>query len=111
MDIPFPVSPLKADLLQSYTILFNNGTTASVPLNEMAGLIPLLPVKVCNLDLHNSLLPPFLCLNSEITYEHEGQYHKGYLGKCDGCFRFVFKSHVNKQKEVCSIPLPNLPIS
>jgi hypothetical protein len=111
MDILFPVSPPKADSLQSYTILFNNDTTASVPLNEMAGLIPLPPVKVCDLDLHDSHLLPFLRLNSEITYEHEGQYHKGYLEKSDGCFRFVFKSHVNKQKEDWSVPLPNLPIS
>jgi hypothetical protein len=55
MDIPFPVSPSKADLLQSYTILFNNGTTASVPFNEMAGLNTLPPVKVCDSDLHDSL--------------------------------------------------------
>jgi hypothetical protein len=48
MDIPFPVSPSEADSLQSYTILFNNGTTASVPLNEMAGLIPPPPVEVCD---------------------------------------------------------------
>ncbi len=111
MDIVFPVSPSKADLLQSYTILFNNGATASVPLNEMVGLILWLPVEVCNLDSHDSLLPPFLCLNSKITYEHEEQYHKGYLRKCDGCFRFMFKSHVNKQKEDWSIPLPNFSIS
>jgi hypothetical protein len=32
------------------------------------------------------------------------------LGRCDGCIRFVFKPHVNKQKEDWSIPLPNLPI-
>jgi hypothetical protein len=107
MDIPFPVSPSKADFLQSYTILFNNGTTVSVPLNEMADLIPPPPVEVCNSDWHNSLLPMFFRLNLKVTYEHKGQYHKGYLGKCDGCFCFVFKSHVNKQKEDWSVPLLN----
>jgi hypothetical protein len=86
MDIHFPVSPSKANLLQSYTSLFDNGTTASVPLYEMAGLIPPPPVKVCDSDSHDSLLPPFLRLNLKITYEHKGQYHKGYLGKRDGCF-------------------------
>jgi hypothetical protein len=111
MDIPFLVSPSKADSLQTYTILFDNGPTASEPLNEMAGFIPLPPVDVCNLDLHDSLLPPFLHSNSKITYEHKGQYHKGFLGKCDVCFCFVFKSHVNKQKEDWSAPRPNLPVS
>jgi hypothetical protein len=111
IDIPFPVSLSESNLLQSYAILFDNGTTASVPLNEMASLIPPPPVEVCNSDLQGSLLPPLLRLNSTTTYEHEGQYHKGYLGKCDGCFRFMFKSHVNKQKEDWIIPLPNLPIS
>jgi hypothetical protein len=64
MDIPFPVSPSEANSLQSYIILFDNGTT-SVPLNEMAGLIPPPPVEVCNLDSHNSPLPSFLLLNSK----------------------------------------------
>ncbi len=44
MDIPFPVSPSEANSQQSYLILFDNGTTASVPLNEMPALIFLLPV-------------------------------------------------------------------
>jgi hypothetical protein len=64
MDISFPVSPSKANLLQSYIILFDNGTT-SVPLNKMAGLIPPPPVEVCNSDSHNSLLPLSLLLNSK----------------------------------------------
>ncbi len=107
----FPVSASKADSLQTYTILFDNGTTASEPLNEMASLIPPPPVDVCNLASQDSLLPPFLHLNSKITFEHEGQYHEGFLGKCDGCFHIVFKSHVNKQKEDWSVPLPNPPVS
>ena len=40
MDISFLVSPSKADSQQSYLILFENGTTAPVPLNKMAALIP-----------------------------------------------------------------------
>ncbi len=110
MDISFPVSPSKANLLQSYIILFDNGTT-SVPLNKMAGLIPPPPVEVCNSDSHNSLLPLSLLLNSKNHLWTHGAIHKGYLGKRDGCFCFVFKSHVNKQKEDRSILLPNLPIS
>jgi hypothetical protein len=45
----------------------------------------------------------------KITYEHEGQYHKGFLGLPDGVYQFVYKSHVNKRKEDWSVPLPNLP--
>jgi hypothetical protein len=58
-----------------------------------------------------SLLPPFLCLNLRITYKHDGQYHKGFLGQCDGVYCFVFKSHVNKKKEDWGVDLPNLPIT
>jgi hypothetical protein len=54
------------------------------------------------------LLPPFLQLNSKITFDHDGQYHKGYLGQRDGVYWFSFKSHINKQKEEWGVPLPNL---
>jgi hypothetical protein len=55
-----------------------------IPLSDMAGLIPLPPVissphpSSTSLD---SLLPPFLRLNSRIMYKHDGQYHKGFLGQ------------------------------
>jgi hypothetical protein len=48
-------------------------------------------------------------LNSKITYEHDGQYHKGFLDRRQGVYRFIFKSHVNKRKEEWGIDLPNLP--
>jgi hypothetical protein len=68
----------------SYSILFDNGMSTSIPLSDMANLIPLPPVvstphpSSTSLD---SLLPPFLCLNSRITYKHNGQYHKGFPGQ------------------------------
>jgi hypothetical protein len=80
-------------------------------LYEMAALIPPSPFDVGVSDSTDSLLPPFLCLNSKISYELEGKYHKGLLGKHNGCNHFVFKSHVNKQKEDWSVLLPNLPVS
>ncbi len=106
MDIPFPSG--QEDLEHSYIISFDNGTTDSIPLRNMASMIPPPPVDVGLLDSTESALPPFLRLNSKITYKHEGQYHKGFLGQRDGCFWFVYKSHVNKQKEDWSVPLPNL---
>ncbi len=92
-----------------YTILFNDGTTASIPLFQMGSLIPPPPVTSTAADGNNSLLPPFICLNSRITFKYEGCYHKGYLAQHDGVYCFSFKSHVNKRKEDWGIPLPNLP--
>ena len=99
MDIPFPTDVSDYTSNVSYMILFNNGAFASIPLSKMAFFIPASPVDVATCDSQDSLLPPFLQLNSKITYEHAGQYHKGYLRKPDGVFRYVSKSHVNKRKE------------
>ena len=114
MDIPFPLSSSlssedSTDL--PYTIVFDDGTTATVPLSKMADLIPPLPLVSTSTNDDSALLPPFLQLNSKITYEHEGQYHKGYLGQHDGVCRFLFKSHVKKRKEDKGVPLPNLPLT
>jgi hypothetical protein len=76
MDIPFPQTTSSSLDDLSYTILFDNGTTASIPLQEMSSLIPPPPITSATGDTAHSLLPPFLQLNSRITYEHEGQYHK-----------------------------------
>jgi hypothetical protein len=108
MDIPFSGVVLESSNAPLYTILFNNGTTSSVPLSEMASLIPSPPVHdEVNLG-SQVLLPPFLQLNSKITYEHDGQFHKGFLGIRNGVYCFMFKSHVNKCKEDWGINLPNL---
>jgi hypothetical protein len=112
MDIPFPieVSGLSEDSTDlPYTILFDDGTTASTPLSQMAGLIPPPPITPSAADGDDSLLPPFLCLNSRITFEHKGQYHKGYLNQLNGVYQFSYKSHINKRKEDWGVPLPNLP--
>ena len=74
----------------------------------MASLIPASPVDVAACDSQDSLLPPFLGLNSKIPYKHDDQYHKGYLGKCDGVFQFIYKSHVKKRKQDWGVDLPQL---
>ncbi len=114
MDIPFSTTDSDSGGPShngSYSILFNNGTSASIPLSEMAGIIPpppdVSPPHPSSMS-SDSLLPPFLRLNSRITYKHKGQYHKGFLGQRDGVYRFVFKSHVNKCKEDWGADLPNL---
>jgi hypothetical protein len=104
MDIPFPgMSADSPPCNLSYTVLFDNGSTASIPLQDMALLIPPPPVNPSSigdsLSSQDSLLPLFLCINSKITYKHEGQYHKGYFTKHDSSYWFSFKSHINKKKE------------
>jgi hypothetical protein len=63
MDIPtFDVSPTadSSTSSPSYTILFDNGTSASIPLRDMASIIPQPPVDIDSSDSQDSLLPPFL---------------------------------------------------
>ncbi len=58
----------------------------------------------CKTDKYNGvILPP------TITYEHEGQFHKGFLSISGGIYWFMFKSHVNKCKEDWDVALPSLP--
>jgi hypothetical protein len=75
----------------------------------MVSIIPKPPVDIDSSDFQDSLLPLFLWLNSKITYEHDGQYHKEFLGQRDGVYWFIFKSHANKRKEKWGVNLPNLP--
>ncbi len=78
MDIPFPVDVFDSNKVADHpnTILFDSGTLASIPLSEMTTLIPKTPVNVQVSDFLDSLLPPFLHLNSKITFKHDAQYHK-----------------------------------
>ncbi len=101
MDIP--LDPM---ISLHYLIQFDDETTKSVPASEMSSLIP---KPSTNPSDSSHLLPPFLHLNSKITYEHDGQYHKGYLSKSqDGVYHFSYKLHVNKKFEDWGVPLPNL---
>jgi hypothetical protein len=65
MDIPFPAtSPNSPPSKLSYTILFDNGTTVSIPVQDMALLIPPPPVDLLpngdSSSSQDSLLLPFL---------------------------------------------------
>jgi hypothetical protein len=101
MDIP--INPTTTP---HYLIQFNNSTTSSIPASKMQSLIP-----KPDFDMLDSshLLPPFLHLNLKITFEHEGQYHKGFLiQSSNGVYCFSYKSHTNKKHPDWSIPLPNV---
>jgi hypothetical protein len=113
MVIPFPIDISVSSLDDvhnwPYMILFDNGTTALILLSQMSGLISPPPVSPSPSHGTDALLPLFLQLNSRITYEHEGQYHKGWFGQRDSVYRFSFKSHINKWKEEWGVLLPSLP--
>ena len=97
MDIPFSRVVLESSNAPLYTILFENGTTSSVPLSEMASLIPS-PLVHDDINVGSqALLPPFLQLNSKITYKHDKQFHKGFLGIRNGVYFFIFTSQANKR--------------
>jgi hypothetical protein len=64
MDIP--MDPTSSP---HYLILFDDGTTKSIPAADMLFLIPKPPVNTSD-STHR--LPPFLQLNSKITFEHDG---------------------------------------
>jgi hypothetical protein len=114
MDIPLLTAPSGSTL---YQVLFNNGTLASIQLAEMASLIPAPPLPASSpsdssSDGSSSLLPPFFSINSQITYEHEGAYHKGFLTqKPCGTYQFSFKTHVKKKSKDGGVDLPNLPFN
>ncbi len=102
MDIPLHSNPNGSAM---YLILFDNGTSASIPLADMASLILSPPVlgdalSTPSTDDDSSLLPPFLQIGSQITSEHVGEYHKGFLTRnTSGTYHFSFKTHFKKKSE------------
>jgi hypothetical protein len=114
MDIPLHFN-LNGSAM--YLILFDNGTSASIPLADMASLIPSPPVlgdalSTLSTDNNSSLLPPLLQIGSPITYEHVGEYHKGFLMRnTSGTYCFTFKTHFKKKSEDWGVDIPNLPFT
>lgn len=108
MDVPLtPAATADKQCDMKYTVLFDDGTSASVPLSQMADLIPKPPMGLED-NLDGSGLPPFFQEGSKITYEHVGTYVKGYLKNVNGVYRFSYKSHPNKRSEEWGVNLPNL---
>ncbi len=114
MDIPLSTDSSGS---QRYQFFFDNGTPASIPLDEMPSLIsfPLVAVLApedSSYEPSASLLPPFFTINSRITNEHIGVYHKGFLTqKPCGTYRFTFKTHFKKKMEDWGMDIPNLPFT
>jgi hypothetical protein len=63
-------------------------------------------------DTSLSLLPPFLFINSCITFEQDGAYHKGFLTrKPCRTYWFSFKTFFKNKSEDWGVDLPNLPFT
>ena len=105
VDIPLDSS--QPDEAKAYLIQFDDSTSKSVLASDM----PLLVVKppVVDQPERDSQLPRFLQVGEKITFEHDGQYHKGYLGRKDGVYRFSYKRDPRCKHEEWGVPLPDLP--
>jgi hypothetical protein len=102
------LDPTVPDADKKYLVQFDDSTVLSVPLTDMPDLVPSRPSPIIDDDVQDTLLPKFLQLRSKITFEKDGEYHKGYLGKKNGIYRFVFKRHFNSKQEEWGVPLPDL---
>ena len=108
MDIPLTSAPTgdrQSDV--RYSIQFDDGTYDSVPLSQMADIIPKPPV-LTDEGPDSSGLPPFLQPGQKITYEQDGQYVKGYLALEDGVYYFGTKSHPLRRQFDTRTSIPNL---
>jgi hypothetical protein len=99
MDIPLdPGSSLQ------YLIMFNDGMTCTIAAADIPSLIPK-PALTLSDSTH--ILLSFLQMGYKITYECNGQYHKGFLSQSlDSAFCFSYKSHINKKTNDWGAPLP-----
>ena len=78
-------------------LIQSDNTTKSISAATMPSMIPK-PLESDH-SYEPSMFTPFLWVNSKIMFEHDGQYHKGYITKLNGIFRFSFRTHVNIKKE------------
>jgi hypothetical protein len=59
MDIPFLLDPSGDASIPNYTLLFNNGSSASIPLEQMASLIPPPPITLDDSETRRFSLASF----------------------------------------------------
>jgi hypothetical protein len=90
---PHPTLKALVTTKDNKVAMFDDGTSSSIPADSMPALIPKPTVDV-SMSAH--LLPLFFQLSSKITFEKDGQYHKGFLTQStDGIYRFSYKTHDN----------------
>ena len=79
----------------------------SVLIPDMPFIAIKLPV-VMNGNNRDTLLLAFLQVGPNITYDHDGQFYKGYLGRKDGVYQFSVKHYPNVKQEGWGVTLPDL---
>ena len=105
MDIPLSGAP--EDGTQKYLVQFDDGTSTEVPLVDMPTIAQQPPASPVEDDGRRDL-PEWLFPNSKVTFEYQGEYHKGYVGVKDGVYRFSYKRHPNVRQEEWGVPIPDL---
>ena len=106
MDIPMPSDEQGG--VQKYIIQYDDGTSSEVDLSDMPSIAQLPPASPVEDDSKRGL-PPWLFPNSKVTYEYQGEYHKGYIGVKDGVYRFSYKRHPNVRDEEWGVELRDFP--
>mgnify|MGYP003347528922 CR=1 FL=1 len=98
--ISVDLDPVVFDYRATPFRVLDNGHTVPIPLGNMPKHLPRRPSPSEGADvIADSQLPSFLQVNQKITYKKDGVYHKGYLGKNGGMYRFVYKRHPNSKHE------------
>ena len=106
MDIP--LDPTVPDDEKSYLIQFDDAATLPVKLTDMPLLIPHRPSPIIDDTAHDQSLPADFQLGKKVTYEVDGVWHKGFMGKRDGVYRFSYKRHSNCKNEEWGVNLFDL---
>ena len=86
------------DEYKSYPTQFDDSSTKYVPISDML-FITIKPPVVTKGNDQDALLLAFLQFGSKITFDHDGKFFKGYLGRKDGEYRLSFKRHPNVKQE------------
>mmetsp|Transcript_44336 Transcript_44336/g.94371 ORF Transcript_44336/g.94371 Transcript_44336/m.94371 type:complete len:254 (-) Transcript_44336:686-1447(-) len=108
--VDIPMDPTVPESERAYLVQLDSGQSVSVPVGDMPKYLPRRPTKAAvNADAAaDAQLPSFLQVNQKITYEKDGEYHKGYLKKNGGLYRFVYKRHPLSKNEEWGVDLPDL---
>jgi len=105
MDIPMPADG--EDGTQKYLVQFDDGTSTEFPLVDMPSIAQQPPASPIEDDGKRDL-PEWLFPNCKVTYEYQGEYHKGYMSMKDGVYRFSYKRHPNVKEEEWGVDIPDL---
>ncbi|KAL7549847.1 hypothetical protein ACHAWF_013106, partial [Thalassiosira exigua] len=95
----------------SYAILLDDGTTVERSFEDLTSSSPADRPPSETAPNPFASLPHFLQLNAKLTMDHEGSFHKGYLGHTpEGGFRFEVRRNLRSTKIDRTVPLPDFHV-